>query len=203
MSAFQDAPLDLGTEAFYPARLEVIERRLGSLAGMSSDELSEEVLARFSELHGTRIRGVCWERYEGSNAAFVCSSRCANEAAEQPEDKSSTEAPRRGLQTRRSGAPPEACHLGAAAGAVGGAALAAALRLLCQDYNSSGLPDLLVWSTTPHSRARFVEVKSERDSLSRRQRLWLATLREAGAQAEVCHVRDEPDADADERSQDF
>merc|ERR1712151_1153874 len=89
------------------------------------------------------------------------------------------------------------CDLGAAAGAMGGRVLAAALRLLCEDYNSAGLPDLFLWSwgemeTGEKSLARFVEVKSERDSLSRRQRLWLATLRDAGAQAEVCHLRDEP-----------
>jgi len=82
--------------------------------------------------------------------------------------------------------------LGAVAGAVGGQALTAALRLLCEDYNSAGLPDLLLWQwdSNGSARARFVEVKSERDKLSRRQKLWLSTLRGGGAEAEVCHVRD-------------
>merc|ERR1711924_588865 len=90
---------------------------------------------------------------------------------------------RRLLWTRSRGTtvPAVGCDLGAAAGAMGGRVLAAALRLLCEDYNSAGLPDLFLWSwgeveTGDNARARFVEVKSERDSLSRRQRLWLATL---------------------------
>eukprot|EP00930_Biecheleria_cincta_P092997 TRINITY_DN8309_c1_g1_i1.p1 TRINITY_DN8309_c1_g1~~TRINITY_DN8309_c1_g1_i1.p1 ORF type:complete len:1018 (-),score=173.19 TRINITY_DN8309_c1_g1_i1:156-3209(-) len=193
MSAYQDAPLDLGTEVFYPSRRGVIEKRLGVLASLKASELTEEVNARFAELHGTKIRGVQWDRYVGPEGTLLpvqgaSSARTLVESSGKPKLAES----KRGLCLRSDDIPLEECCLGAAAGAIGGLALAAALRLLCMDYNSAGLPDLLVWSAKKGRppRACFVEVKSERDSLSRRQRLWLATLRGAGAEAEVCHVRD-------------
>ncbi|CAK0903043.1 unnamed protein product [Prorocentrum cordatum] len=151
LSAFQDAPLDLGTEVFYPSRRVPLERRLSQLAAMSPSAICAEVRERFAALHGTRIRGVRWDRYAGPSGAF------------RPDEA--------GADACAAGA-----DLGAAAGAVGGRALAAALRLLCADYCSAGLPDLLVWSwpgaggAAAAPRARFVEVKSERDALSRRQR---------------------------------
>mmetsp|Transcript_77015 Transcript_77015/g.168349 ORF Transcript_77015/g.168349 Transcript_77015/m.168349 type:complete len:121 (-) Transcript_77015:77-439(-) len=94
------------------------------------------------------------------------------------------------------------------AGAIGGKGVATALRCLCEDYTSSGLPDLILWtwpevgednehnvssarSQASAPTAKFVEVKSERDKLSRRQRLWLGALKQAGVAAEVCHVRDD------------
>lgn len=196
MSAFQDAPLDLGTEVFFPSRRASIEKRLGILANLTASELTQEVNMRFAELHGTKIRGVQWDRYAGPDGAMLSVQDSSSaELPVEPSGRTKVADSKRGLRLRSDGIPsPEESCLGAAAGAVGGLALAAALRLLCMDYNSSGLPDLLVWSAKKGQppRARFVEVKSERDSLSRRQRLWLATLRGAGAEAEVCHVRDGP-----------
>jgi len=199
-SAYQDAPLDLGTEAFYPAREAVLERRLGTLARLSPEELAAEVRVRFARFYGVRIRGVRWDRYEGPNGAFRGrDGGNGDEEGSRVRGDAPIELGRRLLWTRSSngGAPSpveEACDLGAAAGAVGGAALAVALRQLCQDHDSAGLPDLLVWcwggAEGISTRARFVEVKSERDVLARRQRLWLSLLRGAGAEAEVCHVRD-------------
>lgn len=184
-SVHQDAPLDLGTEAFYLSRQSKLEQRLGGLASLSAEALSQEVQARFATLYGTCIRGVRWDRYQGA-----CSSFCVG--GEQDNDGKS--APSRRMLWIRGGeeSAPQAGTLAAAAGAVGGRALAAAFRLLCQEHNSAGLPDLLVWSCGEglRPRARFVEVKSERDKISRRQLLWLATLRSAGSEAEVCHIRD-------------
>eukprot|EP00931_Biecheleriopsis_adriatica_P057471 TRINITY_DN34094_c0_g2_i1.p1 TRINITY_DN34094_c0_g2~~TRINITY_DN34094_c0_g2_i1.p1 ORF type:complete len:1016 (-),score=202.13 TRINITY_DN34094_c0_g2_i1:10-2781(-) len=215
-SAFQDAPLDLGTEAFYPCRAASLENRLRELASMSGSTLAQEVRSCFAALHGTRIRGVRWERYEGPSGVFVhgashasvstasteddatkaCASGDTDEQSTRP-DSTASQMGRRVLWTQRSTVkevPPTDRDLGAAAGAIGGRAVATALRLLCEDYNSAGLPDLLLWSWQGGSapRARFSEVKSERDSLSRRQRLWLTTLRNAGVEAEVCHLRDGP-----------
>jgi len=192
MSGYQDAPLDLGTEAFLPLRTEALNKRLGTIASLRPDALATEVRSRFRALHGTRIRGVRWDRYSGPEGQLVLAG--SGEAAAEDEPKR-----RRGLVLGPgggSGASSSALDLGAAAGAIGGQALAAALRLLCVDYNSAGLPDLLLWSwgdeeDGPSRRARFVEVKSERDALSRRQRMWLSVLRGAGAEAEVCHIRDE------------
>jgi len=197
LSAYQDAPLDLGTEAFYPTRKIAIEKRLAGMADLSPEELSEEINTQFAQYHGTRVCGVRWDRYEGSNAILLRSTVSQKCAGEKPDEGAlADEGSRRGLRTRSDDVPEKAQSLGAVAGAVGGRALAAALRLLCMDYKSSGLPDLLLWSSSSSQppRARFVEVKSENDSLSRRQRLWLATLREAGADAEVCHVRDVAEA---------
>merc|ERR1712232_510483 len=149
------------------------------------------------------IRGIRWDRYEGPNAIFCKDSSSATEqdggnaveetAAANP--AAAGAAGRRIVWSSGSIGSGMGCDLGAVAGAIGGRVLAAALRLLCEDYNTAGLPDLFLWSwgdveAGENPRARFVEVKSERDSLSRRQRLWLSTLRTAGADAEVCHIRD-------------
>lgn len=198
VSAFQDAPLDLGTEAFYPSRSKAIEGRLSDLASMSSSALAEEVRLNFQRLRGWRIRGLRWERYDEAGV-FLQSPKDAAapekgaESESSTEDVSKTGNGRRVLWTNLDAeVAPEDRELAAAAGAIGGRALAGAFRLLCEDYNSAGLPDLLLWSwhSKTGPRACFVEVKSERDTLARRQRLWLSTLRGAGAEAEVCHVRD-------------
>ncbi|CAE7559301.1 unnamed protein product [Symbiodinium natans] len=206
VSAFQDAPLDLGTEAFYPSRKSKIERRLETLASMTHSEVADDVRARFVRLYGARVRGVRWDRYEGASGVFLQVQGAANvnrppakleadaAAADDLTGKAQNGTARRVLCTSLpiEEVAPEDRDLPSAAGAIGGKALAAALRLLCEDYNSAGLPDLLLWSWNlgMAPRALFVEVKSERDNLARRQRLWLATLRGAGAEAEVCHVRD-------------
>lgn len=201
VSSFQDAPLDLGTEAFYPSRVSSLERRLAKLASMTHSEVAGDVRARFAKLYGCRLRGVRWDRYEGQNGVFLQIQGTASldttpgksDADETGDDAGKVNVRRVLCTSLPSGeVAPEDRDLPSAAGAIGGKALAAALRLLCEDYNSAGLPDLLLWSWHLGSapRARFVEVKSERDNLARRQRLWLATLRGAGAQAEVCHVRD-------------
>lgn len=201
VSAFQDAPLDLATEAFYPSRSTAIEKRLGELSAMAPSTLAEEVRQNFQRLHGQRIRGIRWDRYD-AEGQFLQSPKEASPAGEKgtesessAEDASKVGNGRRVLWTNAGiEVAGEDRQLAAAAGAIGGRALAAAFRLLCEDYNSAGLPDLLLWSwhLTSAPRARFVEVKSERDTLARRQRLWLSTLRGSGAEAEVCHVRDNP-----------
>jgi len=206
VSSFQDAPLDLGTEAFFPSRVSSIEQRLAKLESMTHSEVADDVRARFAKLYGCRVRGVRWDRYEGQSGVFLQiqgtdsldTTPGKSDTDETGDDAGKVQSQsgnvRRVLCTSLPNGEvvPEDRDLSSAAGAIGGKAIAAALRLLCEDYNSAGLPDLLLWSWHLGSapRARFVEVKSERDNLARRQRLWLATLRGAGAQAEVCHVRD-------------
>jgi hypothetical protein len=74
-----------------------------------------------------------------------------------------------------------------------GAVLAGIMRLLLQDpyYWGGGQPDLLAWNTSKKTIV-FSEVKGPGDHLSPRQRWWLAELKRLGANAEVCHVVDEP-----------
>ncbi|CAJ1422941.1 unnamed protein product [Effrenium voratum] len=180
-------------KAFYPSRITSIERRLAEIANMLPGELAAEVTRKMIQHQGVRLRGVRWDRYEEGGVFLSDAPKPEDPEGPEAQDATKTPATRRLLCT--SGEVP--CgdrSLGACAGALGGRVLAAALRLLCEDYNSSGLPDLLLWCWHGGRgiRARFVEVKSERDTLARRQRLWLWTLRGAGAEAEVCHVRDGP-----------
>ncbi len=82
-----------------------------------------------------------------------------------------------------------------------GAALAAVLRVLAQDWHGGrrGLPDLVVLPGPPArlpgsplgrlpSRVLFVELKTRRDRLSDEQRIWLHRLGRAGATAELWRV---------------
>jgi hypothetical protein len=77
---------------------------------------------------------------------------------------------------------------------LGPTAVAHACELLCRDYAywSGGLPDLVLWKRAGadgRAEAKLVEVKSQRDTLSSRQRAWLAELTDgAGADCEVFKV---------------
>lgn len=51
-----------------------------------------------------------------------------------------------------------------------------------------GLPDLLLWRTTPHKEAHLLEVKGPTDRLSEQQRAWIACIAAAGMQIQVCKV---------------
>ncbi|GLV39815.1 hypothetical protein CBL_08119 [Carabus blaptoides fortunei] len=68
--------------------------------------------------------------------------------------------------------------------------LAAVCERLVKDYKQfrSGLPDLFLWNAKD-LKCCFVEVKSENDSLSINQILWLHYLNTFGADVEVCYVK--------------
>lgn len=91
---------------------------------MAPTAVAQELRQGFEAHQGQRIRGVRWDRYD-AQGAFASDAEG-----------------RRALRTAGEVAE-EAMTLAAAAGAIGGPALAKALRLLCEDYDSSGLPDLL------------------------------------------------------------
>jgi Fanconi-associated nuclease 1 len=65
-------------------------------------------------------------------------------------------------------------------------------RLYCRDYRlySSGAPDLVLWNFDKRS-CKFVEVKSENDSLSDNQKVWIHNLASHGVAVELCKVLDE------------
>jgi Fanconi-associated nuclease 1 len=70
---------------------------------------------------------------------------------------------------------------------VGGPGLAAVCRLLAQDLDRGGMPDLLLWHPL-EQKAKIVEVKGPRDRLSDTQRAWIAAMEDAGLDVEVLKV---------------
>ncbi|PFH51675.1 hypothetical protein AMATHDRAFT_58424 [Amanita thiersii Skay4041] len=74
---------------------------------------------------------------------------------------------------------------------LGGHTLSLICRLFCEDYGgrSSGVPDLVVWSTD-QGICKFVEVKGPGDRPQENQKLWFDSLLRAGALVEICHVID-------------
>lgn len=174
-TAYQVAPWDLGTEAFFASRQSSIESRLREIREMSVASLEAEIRASYcDELHRD-VHGICvaWNDYSEDDLACI-------------------------------------------AAGLGGTVVARCCELLCRDYAywSGGLPDLVLWrwdSTTASCseqlefcnqqaedpaflsgrrspRAKLVEVKSQRDALSNKQRAWLAELVEAGCDCEVFKV---------------
>ncbi|QDZ23096.1 Fanconi-associated nuclease 1-like protein [Chloropicon primus] len=73
---------------------------------------------------------------------------------------------------------------------IGGAGLAIIMRLLAEDHKHwrSGMPDLVLWRTTPSPSALLSEVKGPRDTLADKQRAWLAELSFGGVDVEVCKI---------------
>ncbi|OAA64351.1 vrr-nuc [Niveomyces insectorum RCEF 264] len=71
-----------------------------------------------------------------------------------------------------------------------GEALAIVCKVLAQEYRQrvSGLPDLLLWRTSPKPEVLFVEVKSANDRLSDTQRMWIHVLAGAGVRVAVCNA---------------
>ncbi|KIY99884.1 hypothetical protein MNEG_8075, partial [Monoraphidium neglectum] len=139
-SPFQAAPLDLDTDAFFPARASAIERRLQDIALGGAGPL---VQATWETHYGALCRGVSWSRFSLPQLLEI--SEC-----------------------------------------IGGVGLSVVFRLMAEDHagSSGGLPDLLLWRTTPHRDARLVEVKGPTDRLSEQQRAWIAAMSAAGLQVE-------------------
>ncbi len=69
-----------------------------------------------------------------------------------------------------------------------GEALAAICKVMAQEYRQrgGGIPDLLLWRTTPAPEVMFAEVKSANDRLSDTQRLWIHVLTGAGVRVALC-----------------
>ncbi|KAK9237950.1 VRR-NUC domain-containing protein [Lipomyces kononenkoae] len=74
-----------------------------------------------------------------------------------------------------------------AAECIGGHALSAICKILCEEYGhrSSGMPDLFLWKPE-QKKCLFSEVKSENDRLSDKQRVWIDVLLGAGVPVELC-----------------
>ncbi|KAK6841829.1 hypothetical protein PG990_006179 [Apiospora arundinis] len=71
-----------------------------------------------------------------------------------------------------------------------GAALATICKVMAQEYGQrgGGLPDLILWRTTPQKEVMFAEVKSANDRLSDTQRLWIHVLTGAGVKVALTNA---------------
>ncbi|KAI1177556.1 hypothetical protein F4777DRAFT_197399 [Nemania sp. FL0916] len=71
-----------------------------------------------------------------------------------------------------------------------GAALATVCKVMAQEYGQrgGGIPDLILWRTSPVKECMFAEVKSANDRLSDTQRLWIHVLMGAGLKVALCNA---------------
>jgi fanconi-associated nuclease 1 len=76
------------------------------------------------------------------------------------------------------------------AGCFRGEALAAACKVMAQEYRQrgGGVPDLVLWRTEPERECMFAEVKSANDRLSDSQRLWIHVLTGAGVRVALVNA---------------
>eukprot|EP01027_Heterolobosea_sp_BB2_P019476 GEZU01027349.1.p1 GENE.GEZU01027349.1~~GEZU01027349.1.p1 ORF type:complete len:556 (-),score=130.14 GEZU01027349.1:166-1833(-) len=173
---YQDAPLDLNTDAFYSSRKDMIEAQLEFIRNNTNNanvpkdgntEASEAAgQARVEESGVSRFLARIFEEHYGQSCVGVDWNRISLPALQM------------------------------IAACVGGPTLAAICRVLAEDYKhyASGMPDLLLWNAETR-KAKFVEVKGPRDRLSDKQRIWIdLLLTEAAADVEVCHVSSVDDA---------
>lgn len=71
-TAFQTAPLDLSTDAFYADRRAVIDERLAKTAA-DLEWCCQQITDMFEEHHGELVTGVRWEDPDGEHCALLCS----------------------------------------------------------------------------------------------------------------------------------
>ena len=205
-TAYQRAPLDFGTPAFYHRREAAIEARLEAImlagdhdhdhdhdhAGHEPDRCGAgaggcaATVAAGGRAPGSGVGGMvaeAWSVHHGEQCAGVAWDRF------------------------------DRATISAIAACIGAPVVAGVCRVLAQNYRHrrGGLPDLLLWRPAPPAappedgpratkgvaagapspskpRARFVEVKSTNDKLSAKQRVWLHVLTALGADAAVCKV---------------
>lgn len=81
------------------------------------------------------------------------------------------------------------CDVVEVAECLGGTALAALCRILCENgASTTGFPDLTLWRYLDR-QVRFVEVKSPKDRLNEPQRVWMDALLSAGVAVDLAKVR--------------
>ncbi len=162
---YQDAPLDLGTDAFYATRRDAIEARLRQIGEEGAGErILREHDRRF---RGVLARGVAWERFSeealAEGVVRLGGKRLVAVLGPLARDYRSW---RRGLPD---------LLLWRSEGGFGGVGCGG-------EYWAAGgyeVPGADVW---------FAEVKSPRDRVGPHQKAWIATLRRAGLWVEVCRV---------------
>lgn len=154
----QIAPWDLATEAFYSSRKAIIDGQVQNISTMSVAALASTIRSSYED-----------ETRRGVSCIGQMWDACSVE------------------------------DLVCIACGIGARALSRVCELLCKNFSywSGGFPDLVLWkrdegfaapSSACQARSKLVEVKSQNDRLSDRQRAWLSELLDAGADCEVFQV---------------
>lgn len=162
-SPYQDKPWDLYTEVFYTSRRTLIDARLAEIRAWSPTDVAAFVTKSYNDEahHKVLCVGGAWDTFSAEDLSCIGAG-------------------------------------------LGGRALAHISRLLCTDYKywSGGLPDLVLWRWASRNKedsagiggeslkplAKLVEVKSQRDVLSTKQRAWLSELLDVNVDCEVFKV---------------
>lgn len=167
-TAYQIAPLDLHTDAFYGTRISEISRRIVQIGNGEAKRLLKETWEREFERR-TCVVGVRWDEYElddlveivgcfGGEALGVVMLTMAQEYA-----------------ARGGGVPDLFLWRITNKGAE-------------DDEDNRSESDSSGASDKKPGEVMFVEVKSENDRLSETQRLWISVLLGAGVKVELCHA---------------
>ncbi|PNY25741.1 Fanconi-associated nuclease 1-like protein [Tolypocladium capitatum] len=163
-TAYQTCPLDLHTDAFFPARASEINHRLVEIANGAGERLLREVWAREHERRTSAV-GLNWDFdvedlaelvrcFEGSALAAICKVMAQE-------------------YKHRGGGVPDLLlwRTGDGPGSSGGSG-----------GDGSGGPG------APRGEVMFAEVKSANDRLSDTQRLWIHVLTGAGVKVALCNA---------------
>jgi len=167
-SPFQTAPLDLDTDAFYPARLQEIERRLQEVAAGDGDSIELAIRSCWAAHGGTACRGISWARWDVDALVRIARSVGALGMSVvlrlMAEDHAGSSGGMPDLLLWRR--VPKSGEGGGGGG----------------KEEEGGAAD--VW------QAKMVEVKSKNDRLSDQQRMWISALSDGGWDVEVLKVVD-------------
>ena len=157
-TAYQTCPLDLHTDAFFPARASEINHRLVEIANGGAERLLREVWEQQHEKR-TSVVGLNWDYevedlaelvrcFEGSALAAVCKVMAQE------------------YKSRGGGAP----------------------DLILWRPHDDATKDDSAAPGAPLGEVMFAEVKSANDRLSDTQRLWIHVLTGAGIKVALCHA---------------
>ena len=160
-TAFQTCPLDLHTDAFYPARLSEINRRIVEVGNGEAEKIIRDIWKANFETR-TCIVGVRWDEFELEDLCEVV--RCFG-------------GERLGVVLR---------VMAQEYASRGGGVPDLFLWRTKTDVESRG--DKWEGPLDAEGEVMFSEVKSENDRLSDTQRLWIHVLLGAGIKTELCHA---------------
>ncbi|CAP67908.1 uncharacterized protein PODANS_1_17830 [Podospora anserina S mat+] len=161
-TAFQTCPLDLHTDAFYPARASLINHRLVEIANGGGEKILREVYEREHERQ-TCVVGLNWD-FEIEDLVELVS--CFNRAALAAVCKVMSEDYR----------------------ARGGGVPDLVLWRTAGDEAQTNRDGIINNNIDRKGEVMFAEVKSANDRLSDTQRLWIHVLTGAGVRVALCNA---------------
>ena len=178
----QRAPLDLGTEAFYPARKVLIDARIQEIKDGGLSYLEAQMRHVYERNFGTSCVGMIW-----ADQTMDDPFNPANFSKQDFEID-----PELDYLDDYTEAPFSLDNLAIVAKGMGVEAICRVLEILARHYAPAGMPDLILWRRHRENgsvQVRLVEVKSPRDRLSDVQAMWAAVLCNAGLDIVVGRVR--------------